>query len=38
MRRLGVDSACRASCGVYTTEAELDALADGLDRVRRFLA
>jgi cysteine desulfurase/selenocysteine lyase len=38
MRRLGVDSTARASCGVYTTEAELDALAEGLDQVRRFLA
>ena len=38
MRRLGVDSTARASCGVYTTEAELDALAEGLEVVRRFLA
>lgn len=38
MRRLGVDSTARASCGVYTTEGELDALAEGLETVRRFLA
>ena len=38
MRRLGVDSTARASCGIYTTEAEIDALADTLDRVREFFA
>ncbi len=38
MRRLGVDSTARASCGVYTLPEELDALAEGLDQVRRFLA
>ena len=38
MRRLGVDSTARASCGVYTTAGELDFLADSLDEVRRFLA
>ena len=36
MRRLGVDSSARASCGIYTTEAEIDTLADTLDRVREF--
>ena len=36
MRRLGVDSSARASCGIYTTEAEIDALADTLVRVREF--
>ena len=36
MRRLGVDSSARASCGIYTTEAEIDVLADSLDRVREF--
>jgi cysteine desulfurase/selenocysteine lyase len=36
MRRLGVDSSARASCGIYTTEAEIDFLADTLDRVREF--
>ncbi len=38
MRRLGVDSSARASCGIYTTEAEIDVLADSLDRVREFFA
>ncbi len=36
MRRLGVDSSARASTGIYTTEAEIDALADTLLRVREF--
>ncbi len=36
MRRLGVDSTARASCGLYTTEDEIDALADTLERVREF--
>ena len=35
-RRLGVDSSARASCGIYTTEAEIDVLADTLLRVREF--
>ena len=38
MRRLGVDSTARASFGIYTTFAEIDALADTLDRVREFFA
>ena len=38
MRRLGVDSSARASCGVYTTEQEIDALGDTLARVREFFA
>lgn len=38
MRRLGLDSTARASFGAYTTIAEIDALADGLDRVRTFFA
>ena len=38
MRRLGVDSTARASFGVYTTHAEIDALADTLTRVREFFA
>ncbi len=38
MRRLGVDSSARASCGIYTTEQEIDALADTLARVREFFA
>jgi cysteine desulfurase/selenocysteine lyase len=36
MRRLGLDSTARASFGIYTTTAEIDALADTLDRVRAF--
>ncbi len=38
MRRLGVDSTARASFGVYTTEAEIDVLADTLDQIRAFFA
>ncbi len=38
MRRLGVDSSARASTGVYTTEAEIDTLADTLIRVREFFS
>ena len=38
MRRLGVDSTARASFGIYTTEGEIDVLADTLDRVREFFA
>ncbi len=38
MRRLGVDSTARASCGLYTTHEEIDVLADTLDRVREFFA
>ncbi len=36
MRRFGLDSTARASFGIYTTHAEIDALADGLLRVREF--
>ena len=36
MRRFGVESTARASFGVYTTHAEIDALADTLARVREF--
>ncbi len=38
MHRLGVDSTARASFGIYTTTAEIDTLADTLDRVREFFA
>ena len=38
MRRLGLDSTARASFGIYTTEAEIDMLADTLERVRSFFA
>lgn len=34
MRHLGVPATCRASCHLYTAEADLDALAQGLERVR----
>jgi cysteine desulfurase/selenocysteine lyase len=35
-RRLGVPSSTRVSGYLYTTRAEIDALADGLERVRAF--
>jgi cysteine desulfurase/selenocysteine lyase len=38
MRRLGVDSTARASFGIYTTPAEIDALAESLDRIRSFFS
>ncbi len=38
MRRFGVESTARASFGIYTTLAEIDALADTLTRVREFFA
>ena len=38
MHRLGVHSTTRASFGVYTNEAEIDRLADTLERVRTFFA
>ena len=38
MRRFGLDSTARASFGLYTTEAEIEALATGLERVREFFA
>ncbi len=38
MRRLGVDSSVRASLGIYTTEGEIDYLAETLLRVREFFA
>src|ERR1700760_1202612 len=36
MNRFGLDSTARASFGIYTTHAEIDALADALTRVREF--
>jgi len=36
MRRMGVDSASRASFAAYTTLGEIDALADSLIRIREF--
>ena len=38
MRRLGLQSTARASFGVYTTQAEIDVLADTLVQVREFFA
>jgi cysteine desulfurase/selenocysteine lyase len=38
MHRFGVESTARASFGVYTTHAEIDALAEALIRVREFFA
>jgi cysteine desulfurase/selenocysteine lyase len=38
MRTFGLDSTARASFGVYTTMQEIDALAEGLERVRTFFA
>ena len=38
MHRFGIESTARASFGVYTTEAEIDVLADTLIRVREFFA
>ena len=38
MHRLNLDSTARASFGIYTTHGEIDALADGLARVREFFA
>ena len=36
--RLGVDSTCRASFGLYTTPGEVDVLADALVQARNFFA
>jgi cysteine desulfurase / selenocysteine lyase len=36
MHRLNLDSTARASFGVYTTHEEIDALDEGLNRVRTF--
>ena len=35
-RRLGVHASARASVGIHTTEAEIDAFIEGLHRVRSF--
>jgi cysteine desulfurase/selenocysteine lyase len=35
-RRFGVPASTRASAYLYTTTAEIDALADGLEQVKRF--
>jgi cysteine desulfurase/selenocysteine lyase len=34
--RFGLTAACRASFGLYNTRAEVDALADGLQKVERL--
>jgi cysteine desulfurase/selenocysteine lyase len=38
MRRFGLESTARASFAIYTTHEEIDALAEGLVRVREFFA
>jgi len=38
MRRLGLDSTSRASFGIYTTMAEVDALAEALVRIKGFFS
>jgi cysteine desulfurase/selenocysteine lyase len=38
MGRLGVTSTARASFALYTTHEEIDALAAGLERVRKIFA
>jgi cysteine desulfurase / selenocysteine lyase len=38
MHQFNLDGTVRASFGIYTTHAEIDALADGLIRVREFFA
>lgn len=36
LQRYGVTSTCRASFGLYNTRGEVDALADALEKARRF--
>ena len=38
LRRFGATSTCRASFGMYNTMAEVDTLAESLDKARRFFA
>jgi cysteine desulfurase/selenocysteine lyase len=38
MQRFGVTSTCRASFALYNTFAEIDTLADALERAQRLLA
>lgn len=38
MDRLGVTATCRASFGLYNTKAEVDRLADAIDKAHRFFA
>lgn len=36
LKRLGVTSTCRASFAMYNTKAEIDVLADALEKARKF--
>ena len=36
LKRFGVTSTCRASFGMYNTRAEIDALAEALEKARKF--
>ena len=36
LKRFGVTSTCRASFGLYNTRAEVDALAEALEKARKF--
>jgi cysteine desulfurase / selenocysteine lyase len=38
MQRFGVTSTCRASFGLYNTRAEIDVLAQALEKARQFFA
>ena len=38
LRRFGVTSTCRASFAMYNTMGEVDALAEALEKARRFFA
>ncbi|MGL4490130.1 MAG: cysteine desulfurase [Rhizobiaceae bacterium] len=38
MQRFGVTSTCRASFGMYNTLAEIDVLAEALEKARKFFA
>jgi cysteine desulfurase/selenocysteine lyase len=37
MDRLGIEGTVRASFAVYNTKAEIDQLAEGVDRVIKFM-
>jgi len=36
MRRLGIEGTCRASFALYNTRADVDALVNGIERVRQM--
>ncbi|WP_062116499.1 cysteine desulfurase [Aureimonas sp. AU40] len=38
LKRFGATSTCRASFGLYNTRAEVDSLAEALEKARRFFA